>query len=128
MSFATSAPQRDKLLQAVPESIYTPPFGLFPVSQATFFNLAMSAFTILVGGYTSMITALSFTPGSTSLSTLSTSYAGINPTWITTHPTNKSVLFATQETYSGAVWSFYIGSAGRLTQVCPGQIFCLQIS
>ncbi|KAF8602593.1 putative isomerase YbhE [Ceratobasidium sp. AG-I] len=77
----------------------------------------MSAFIIFVGGYTGMITALSFNPGSTSLSTLSTTYAGTNPTWLAVHPTNKSVLFATQETYTGAVLSFAIGSSGRLTQL-----------
>ncbi|KAF8602594.1 putative isomerase YbhE [Ceratobasidium sp. AG-I] len=77
----------------------------------------MSTSTILVGGYTSIITALLFKSSSSSLSTLSTSYAGTNPSWLAVHPTNKSVLYANQETYSGAVWSFAIGSSGSLTQL-----------
>lgn len=77
----------------------------------------MTAFTLLVSGYTTIITALSFNPATSSLTTLSTSPAGVNPSWITAHPTNKSVIYATQETSAGSIMSFAVGQAGQLTQV-----------
>ncbi|KAG9092152.1 hypothetical protein FRC06_000223 [Ceratobasidium sp. 370] len=76
----------------------------------------MVTYKILVGAYSSVITILSFTPASSNLAITGSSYAGSSPSWITTHPTNKSVLFATQENPTGALWSFAIGSQGQLTQ------------
>ncbi|KAG9118777.1 hypothetical protein FRC07_006537, partial [Ceratobasidium sp. 392] len=77
----------------------------------------MVAYKILVGAYTSVITTLQFTSGNTNLATVGTSNAGTNPSWIAQHPTNKSVLFATQENYDGKIFSFAIGPNGLLTQV-----------
>ncbi|KAG8741988.1 hypothetical protein FRC10_002146 [Ceratobasidium sp. 414] len=77
----------------------------------------MVAYKILVGAYSSVITTLLFNPGTSNLAIYGTSPAGSSPSWITTHPTNKSVLFATQENPTGALWSFAIGSQGLLTQL-----------
>ncbi|KAG9019213.1 hypothetical protein FRB90_005288 [Tulasnella sp. 427] len=66
---------------------------------------------ILVGGYTSIITALLYTPngsGTGSLSQLSQSNAGTNPSWLALNPSNSSILFANQETDGGSIWSFEI--------------------
>ncbi|QRW02330.1 lactonase, 7-bladed beta-propeller [Ceratobasidium sp. AG-Ba] len=77
----------------------------------------MVAWKILVGAYSSTIITLQFDSSSTNLPTIATSYAGQNPSWITSHPTNKSVIFATQENYASAVWSFAVNSQGQLTQL-----------
>ncbi|QRV88186.1 lactonase, 7-bladed beta-propeller [Ceratobasidium sp. AG-Ba] len=77
----------------------------------------MVSYKILVGAYSSVITTLKFDSTSSSLPTIATSYAGQNPSWIAAHPTNKSVIFATQENYAGAVWSFAVNSQGQLTQL-----------
>jgi 6-phosphogluconolactonase (cycloisomerase 2 family) len=77
----------------------------------------MTAFTLLVGGYTTVIYTLLFNSATSSLSVLSTSPAGTNPSWIATHPTNKSVVYATQEYAQGSVLSFSVGASGKLTQV-----------
>jgi len=60
-------------------------------------EINMVNFTFLAGGYTSVISALSFAPGPTpgaqgSLSLLSQSYAGNSPSWIQRSPHNSSVL------------------------------------
>lgn len=80
------------------------------------------SFKLLVGGYTAVITALSFTfngagAGTGSLSILSQSPAGSNPSWIEVNPTNPSVLYALQENDVGQILSFTIDSTtGQLTQ------------
>ncbi|KAF8687908.1 isomerase YbhE, partial [Rhizoctonia solani] len=76
----------------------------------------MVSYKILVGGYTSALTTLSFTSGNTNLPTVST-ISTTNPSWITAHPTNKSVIFATQDSYFGGVQSFLVGSQGQLTKI-----------
>ncbi|KAG8940121.1 hypothetical protein FRC03_005771, partial [Tulasnella sp. 419] len=79
--------------------------------------LPLMAFKILVGSYTAYISALSF-DGSNSLSFLTQSPAGFNPSWVTGHPTNKTVIYANNEGASGSVLSFVLNSAtGQLTQV-----------
>jgi 6-phosphogluconolactonase (cycloisomerase 2 family) len=77
----------------------------------------MVAFTILAGTYTQAISAFLFNPANASLSLLSSSPAGNNPSWLDLHPTNKSILYATQEQSNGAVLSFTIGAQGKLTLV-----------
>ncbi|KAG8722006.1 hypothetical protein FRC09_007004 [Ceratobasidium sp. 395] len=77
----------------------------------------MVSYKILVGAYSSVITTLQFTSGNTNLATIATSNAGNSPSWIQAHPTNKSVLFATQENSNGQILAFSIGSQGQLTQV-----------
>lgn len=79
----------------------------------------MSTYKILVGSYTSVISTLLFSPKANppSLTITSTSPAGTNPSWISLHPTNSSILFATQENYYGQALTFTLDSAGRATQV-----------
>ncbi|CUA67858.1 hypothetical protein RSOLAG22IIIB_03289 [Rhizoctonia solani] len=50
------------------------------------------AYKLLVGGYTATIATLLFNAPSSSLSTIATTPAGINPSWIASHPTNKSLV------------------------------------
>ncbi|KEP45857.1 lactonase, 7-bladed beta-propeller [Rhizoctonia solani 123E] len=73
-------------------------------------------YKLLVGGYAATIATLLFSPESSSLSIIATSPAGINATWITTHPTNKSVVYATQEASPGSILSFVVEESGQLTQ------------
>ncbi|KAG8894301.1 hypothetical protein FRB99_001363 [Tulasnella sp. 403] len=79
------------------------------------------SFKLLVGSYTAFITALSFTSsgGGTNgtLSLLSQSNAGSNPSWIAFHPRNTSVLYASQENENGQILSFTVDpTTGQLTQ------------
>lgn len=70
---------------------------------------------ILVGGYSSLITALTYSAGS--LSVLSQSPAGTNPSWLALNPQNSSILYANQENYSGQILSFVVdATTGSLTQ------------
>ncbi|KAF8608339.1 putative isomerase YbhE [Ceratobasidium sp. AG-I] len=54
--------------------------------------VASKMFTLLVGGTGSVITSVMFNTSSSNLTVLGTSDSGANPTWITTHPLNSSVL------------------------------------
>ncbi|KAG8863801.1 hypothetical protein FRB96_007638 [Tulasnella sp. 330] len=78
------------------------------------------SFKILVGSYTTFITALSFTISSTGvgqLSVLSKSPAGTNPSWIAANPTNTSIVYAGQENNAGQLLSFVLNpSTGVLTK------------
>ncbi|KIO30985.1 hypothetical protein M407DRAFT_221408 [Tulasnella calospora MUT 4182] len=83
------------------------------------------ALKILVGGYTSIITALLYTPNGSgtagSLSLLSQSNAGTNPSWLALNPSNNSILYANQETWGGQIWSFTIDPAtAALTKKSSG--------
>ncbi|KEP48264.1 lactonase, 7-bladed beta-propeller [Rhizoctonia solani 123E] len=75
------------------------------------------AYKLLVGGYATTIATLLFNPASSSLSNIATTSAGFNPSWIATHPTNKSVVYATQETTPGSIISFVVQQSGQLTKV-----------
>ncbi|CAL1710954.1 unnamed protein product [Somion occarium] len=75
----------------------------------------MVNFTILAGGYTSFIAAYLFNSDTSSLTYLNQSPTGANPSWITSHPTNKSILYAVNENAQGALQSFTIGSQGILS-------------
>jgi len=77
----------------------------------------MVNFTILAGGYTSFIAAYLFNSDSNSLSLLGQYNTGANPSWISLHPTNKSILYATNENSPGALQSFMIGKNGVLSNV-----------
>ncbi|QRV85156.1 lactonase, 7-bladed beta-propeller [Ceratobasidium sp. AG-Ba] len=76
----------------------------------------MVSYKILVGGYTSMLSTLSFTSGNSNLPTVSTISTN-NPSWITAHPTNKNIIFATQDSYIGGIQSFTINSQGQLSKI-----------
>lgn len=75
----------------------------------------MNNLTILAGGYTSFISAYNFDPSAGTLTLLSESPTGANPSWITSHPTNKSILYAVNENLSGALQSFVVSLNGSLT-------------
>ncbi|KAG9123157.1 hypothetical protein FRC07_000170 [Ceratobasidium sp. 392] len=71
--------------------------------------VASKTFTLLVGAYGSVITGVRFDPSSKSLSVTGSSDSGTNPSWISTHPLNNSVLLATNEVNPvGGVASFII--------------------
>ncbi|KAH8103373.1 putative isomerase YbhE [Cristinia sonorae] len=74
----------------------------------------MVNFTILAGGYTSFIASYLFNSDTSSLTLLNQSPTGQNPSWITQHPTNKSILYAVNENSPGALQSFTIGAQGAL--------------
>lgn len=83
----------------------------------------MLSLKILVGSYTSVITTLLFSTSPPSLRIYSTSPAGSNPSWIASHPSNRSLLFATQENTPGRILSFFVqpdGSAARLSSASSG--------
>ncbi|KAG9122461.1 hypothetical protein FRC07_001138 [Ceratobasidium sp. 392] len=62
--------------------------------------------TLLVGGYGSTISRVHFDPSSKDLSVLGSFDSGPSPSWVSTHPLNNSVLFATNEEDEGRVISF----------------------
>ncbi|KAJ7472376.1 Lactonase, 7-bladed beta-propeller-domain-containing protein [Mycena galericulata] len=68
----------------------------------------MVAFTIFAGGYDVFIAAYLFNTANSSLSLLNKYPSGANPSWITPHPTNKNILYATNENVVGALQSFDI--------------------
>ncbi|KAI0777680.1 putative isomerase YbhE [Trametes elegans] len=75
----------------------------------------MVNFTILAGGYSSFIATYLFNSDANTLSLLSQNPSGQNPSWIDLHPTNKSILYATNENEQGAVQSFIVKQDGSLT-------------
>ncbi|KAG0702659.1 Lactonase, 7-bladed beta-propeller-domain-containing protein [Suillus ampliporus] len=78
----------------------------------------MVKFTILAGGYTSFIASYVFNSDTNSLTYLNQYITGGNPSWIISHPTNKSILYATNENVPvGSLQSFTVGPEGALTLV-----------
>jgi 6-phosphogluconolactonase (cycloisomerase 2 family) len=74
----------------------------------------MVNFTILAGGYTSFVASYLFNSKAGSLTLLSQSPTGSNPSWITSHPTNSNILYAVNEVSSGVLQSFTINTDGSL--------------
>ncbi|TFK34616.1 Lactonase, 7-bladed beta-propeller-domain-containing protein [Crucibulum laeve] len=74
-----------------------------------------SAFTILAGGYDTFVATYSFNPNTKSLTLISKSPTGMDPSWITSHPTKKNILYAVNEVASGQLQSFDIDSKGSLS-------------
>ncbi|KAI9566074.1 Lactonase, 7-bladed beta-propeller-domain-containing protein [Boletus coccyginus] len=78
----------------------------------------MVNFTILAGGYTAYIASYLFNTDDNSLTYLDQYISGNNPSWIISHPTNKSILYATNENGpEGAIQSFTVGPDGAITLV-----------
>jgi 6-phosphogluconolactonase (cycloisomerase 2 family) len=75
----------------------------------------MVNFTILAGGYTSFVASYLFNSEAGSLTLLSQSPTGPSPSWIESHPTNNSILYAVNEVTPGALQSFTVNSNGSLT-------------
>ncbi|KAK7052190.1 putative isomerase YbhE [Favolaschia claudopus] len=63
---------------------------------------------IFAGGYDVFIAAYLFNAATSTLTLAGKYPSGANPSWITPHPTNKSVLYATNENSPGALQSFTI--------------------
>jgi len=77
-----------------------------------------SSFFILVGSFSSMISTLNFTPSPPSLSLVTQTAAGTSPSWLLANPTNSSIVYATDETDTGALNSFIVDhTSGSLTHV-----------
>ncbi|KAF9465941.1 Lactonase, 7-bladed beta-propeller-domain-containing protein [Collybia nuda] len=72
----------------------------------------MVAFSILAGGYDVFIATYLFNTATSSLSLVAKHPSGPNPSWISLHPTNRSVLYATNEISSGGLQSFNIDAEG----------------
>jgi 6-phosphogluconolactonase (cycloisomerase 2 family) len=81
-------------------------------------SMGMVNFTILAGGLTSsFIVTYLYNADASSLTVLGQSQTGPNSSWISSHPTNKTILYAVNEieTGPGALQSFVINSNGSLT-------------
>jgi len=75
----------------------------------------MVSFTILAGGYDVFVATYLFNAATSSLTLQSKSPTGSNPSWISLHPTNRSLLYAVNENSPGALQSFGIDSKGVLS-------------
>jgi len=75
----------------------------------------MVSFTILAGGYDLSIATYLFRSDTSTLTVAAKYPTGSNPSWITSHPTNKSILYATNEITVGALQSFTVTPAGVLS-------------
>ncbi|TFK70245.1 hypothetical protein BDN72DRAFT_551718 [Pluteus cervinus] len=76
----------------------------------------MVSFKILAGGYTSFVATYLFNTDTNSLSVYSRSTTGTNPSWISAHPKNSSILYAVNEVGpTGALQSFTISQSGTLS-------------
>jgi len=74
-------------------------------------------FTILAGGYSTVITTLSWDTSSKDIKVLSTSPAGNSPSWIGAHPTESDVIFAVNELEKGLVLTFKVNDDKTVTQI-----------
>ncbi|KAI0029136.1 putative isomerase YbhE [Vararia minispora EC-137] len=74
----------------------------------------MVNFTILAGGYNPFIAAYLFNTDARSLTYTGQTATNANPSWITPHLINSSILYATNENSPGGVQSFVVGPSGAL--------------
>ncbi|KAI0046974.1 putative isomerase YbhE [Auriscalpium vulgare] len=81
----------------------------------------MVNFTILAGGYSTFVASYLFNAAAPSLTLLAQSPTGANPSWISPHPTNASILYAVNENSPGALQAFTVGAQGVLSSA-QGQI------
>lgn len=80
----------------------------------------MATFLLLVGSYTSYITSLRFAPASSSLTYITQTACGGSPSWLAQHPSNSSIIYATQEVWNapGMIYSLVSHpSTGSLTPI-----------
>ncbi|KAF8066694.1 Lactonase, 7-bladed beta-propeller-domain-containing protein [Lyophyllum atratum] len=75
----------------------------------------MVAFTILAGGYDVFVATYLFNSATSSLTLVSKSPTGPSPSWLSLHPTNRSVLYAVNEVSAGALQSFVVSPVGTLS-------------
>lgn len=77
-----------------------------------------STFLILVGGYSTYIYTLLFNPSNSSLTSLAQSDGGLGPSWLSQHPSDPTIVYASQEafTHPGMIYSFVLDrTSGNLT-------------
>ncbi|ETW75177.1 hypothetical protein HETIRDRAFT_390749 [Heterobasidion irregulare TC 32-1] len=74
----------------------------------------MVNFTILAGGYSTFVASYLFNTDASTLTLLNQSPTGANPSWITLHPFNSSILYAVNENSQGGLQSFLVGPQGAL--------------
>jgi 6-phosphogluconolactonase (cycloisomerase 2 family) len=78
-----------------------------------------STLLILVGGFTSFISAIRFNPATNGLSYVTQTAVGVSPSWLTLHPNDSSVVYASEDQYStsGSIYALKLdASTGALTQ------------
>ncbi|TFY83352.1 hypothetical protein EWM64_g659 [Hericium alpestre] len=77
----------------------------------------MVNFTILASGYAvpGFIASYLFNTEAATLTLLNQSPTGDNPSWISPHPTNSSILYSVNENAQGGLQSFTIGNQGVLS-------------
>ncbi|ESK84972.1 putative isomerase YbhE [Moniliophthora roreri MCA 2997] len=73
------------------------------------------AFTILAGGYDTFVSTYLFNATNASLLVTRKHTTGLNPSWLTPHPTNSSVFYAVNEVAIGALQSFTTSPDGVVT-------------
>ncbi|KAF8598984.1 3-carboxy-cis,cis-mucoante lactonizing enzyme [Ceratobasidium sp. AG-I] len=73
-----------------------------------------TTYRILVASYTPNITTLEFDPAAGTLTDIAQSPAETNPSWIAAHPTDKSLILATNEVTDGKVHLFKLQPNGKL--------------
>ncbi|KZP30563.1 putative isomerase YbhE [Athelia psychrophila] len=76
----------------------------------------MVNFTVIAGGYTSFVASYLFNSDTNTVSLLGNYTTGPDPSWIIPHPTNTSILYATNEDDSGAVQSFTVTPDGVVSK------------
>ena len=74
-------------------------------------------YRILVASYTNDISTLVFDPEAPSLTLASTITVGHHPSWITPHPTDKTIVFTALEQAEGKLIALKVDPEGRLTVV-----------
>ncbi|KAH7101430.1 putative isomerase YbhE [Auriculariales sp. MPI-PUGE-AT-0066] len=73
-----------------------------------------TTYTLLAGGYTTSITTLTFDPAVAAISVVGTCDSGANPSWLTSHPTVKTVQYSTNEYDAGLISSFTTADPKRI--------------
>ena len=74
-------------------------------------------YRIYVGSYTNEITTLSFDPNASSLSVQSSLTVGFQPSWITPHPKDQSLVFTGLEQSNGQIVAVKFDQKGHGTIV-----------
>ncbi|RDB25735.1 Uncharacterized protein C18E5.01 [Hypsizygus marmoreus] len=77
----------------------------------------MVKFTILAGGFSQFIARYIFDSDASSLTLVPQTTKADNPSWIASHPQNRSILYAVNEVATGSLQSFLVGLDGGLTLV-----------
>ncbi|KAF8656668.1 hypothetical protein AX16_002471 [Volvariella volvacea WC 439] len=71
--------------------------------------------TFLAGGYDMFIATYLFNTDASSLSVVARSQTGPNPSWLSLHPANRSILYTVNEAGPGALQSFIVNPGGTLS-------------